>query len=237
MQLPQVPFQIKYGIISNALFKADMLEWKYIYVSGRLHKPVRLLQEPTNETAFGSITLQELIVKNRLYALSSSLLTLPPSFTVADILVKIAGLSYSGDFRMQVGEHPDKVQNLVQGDVAGFFDLYQPFLRHFLEEGYLVSTDESRDALEELLSVPSSPSMQLRDLQTVSCETSTFDATKHHLEVPPSFSITDPSLLEGQIRSRIANTALSQSLKGIVSAGFRKSAVYAGLKVLKKFKK
>ena len=241
IQLPHVPFQIKYGIISSTLFKQDLLDWKYLYVAGRLHKPVRLLQEPSEEGAFGDVSLEEMMERNRRYALSCSLLMLPPAFSVADVLIQISGLSYLGDFRMQVGEHPDKVQNLVQGDVAGFFDLYQPHLKELRQQGFLRpdtgSGQEGEEKLDLLLSTPSSPSLQLQDLQAIACSKASFEPSQHSLLLPPSMANVSHELLGTRIGERIASNALSQSLKGIVTAGVRKSMVYAGLKVLKKFKR
>ena len=36
--------QIKYGVISRADLEADLMTWSTLYLAGRLHKPVRLLE-------------------------------------------------------------------------------------------------------------------------------------------------------------------------------------------------
>lgn len=65
-------------------------------------------------------------------AMSTSLLLLPRSFAEEDLLVKIAGLSYSGDPRMSVpgAENPEKVKNIVRGpgSLLGFRHLYKEVL-------------------------------------------------------------------------------------------------------------
>ncbi len=38
---------IKYGVISTKNILADLNEWKWLYVSGRLHKPVTIIKDNT----------------------------------------------------------------------------------------------------------------------------------------------------------------------------------------------
>ena len=46
-----VPFEdrvIKYGVVATEKLVTDLLDWDSLYISGRLHKPVRLLVLPSN---------------------------------------------------------------------------------------------------------------------------------------------------------------------------------------------
>ena len=36
--------QIKYGVISRADLEADLMNWTTLYLAGRLHKPVKILE-------------------------------------------------------------------------------------------------------------------------------------------------------------------------------------------------
>ena len=54
----------------------------------------------------------------------AALLLLGDTFTELDLYMSVAGLSYAGDFRMGVGENPNKVSNIVMGNIPGFRALY-----------------------------------------------------------------------------------------------------------------
>ena len=41
--------RIKYGVIRTDRLITDLLDWDTLYVSGRLHKPVKMLIQPTNQ--------------------------------------------------------------------------------------------------------------------------------------------------------------------------------------------
>ena len=94
---------IKYGVISTSKLISDMLDWETLYVSGRLHKPVLFLQEKSDPD------LDFAMRTNYQNAVHTSLLLLPETFTEEQLFLTITGLSYSGDFRMTVGE--DKKQS------------------------------------------------------------------------------------------------------------------------------
>ena len=88
---------IKYGVISTAALLEDLNEWTTLYVSGRLHKPVRLLMEPSGEY---SAALSQALRMNLHHALRVSALLLPERFDEMQLFSTIAGLSYTGDVRM-----------------------------------------------------------------------------------------------------------------------------------------
>lgn len=97
---------MKYGVMSRQQFLDDMLNWKFLYVSGRLHKPVQMLKT--------SPLIDFAVQRNRDSAMLTALLLLPNSFSEIDLYIKIAGLSYFGDPRMSIGENPQKVINFYQ---------------------------------------------------------------------------------------------------------------------------
>lgn len=111
---------MKYGVVSTADLIEDLCDWRFLYAAGRMHKPIRVVaSRPDIEGA---------AYQNHLAALTAVLLSLPATFSALDVYLRIAGLSYEGDFRMNFGENPDKVLNIVTGSSARFHQLYAPLL-------------------------------------------------------------------------------------------------------------
>jgi mitochondrial translocator assembly and maintenance protein 41 len=75
-------------------------------------------------------------------AVRAALLMLPERFTEEDLFLKIAGISYRGDFRMIFGENPHKVFNIVYAQSDAFKEKYAPIIQdlpnvNYLEDGSL----------------------------------------------------------------------------------------------------
>ena len=60
-------------------------------------------------------------------ACASALLLLPERFEETSLYTTISALSYTGDPRMSLGEHPDKALQIAAGQVESFRLLYAPF--------------------------------------------------------------------------------------------------------------
>ena len=105
---------VKYGVVSEHSFFKDLFSWKFLYLGGRLHKPVKWLTE--KEPAFF-----QAVHYNLNAALLTALLLLPESFSEQELYITIASLSYTGDFRMNIGEDRRKVSNIVLGNVIRYF--------------------------------------------------------------------------------------------------------------------
>ncbi|KAK2726907.1 hypothetical protein QYM36_007677 [Artemia franciscana] len=114
---------IKYGVVSRESFIEDLLDWNSLYVSGRLHKPVLVLQNYDD----GDIKMA--LEQNLYSALHASLLLLPESFTEERLCHTLASLSYRGDFRMKFGEDRSKVSNIVKCQMEHFRSLYEPVIK------------------------------------------------------------------------------------------------------------
>ena len=112
---------MKYGVIHSEDLLDDLLTWRHLYAAGRLHKPVRVL-------SCGAPRLLAAARENLRHALRAALLQLPRRFTAVQLYTAVAGLSYTGDFRMVVGENPNKVANIVEGSLRQFHALYAPLL-------------------------------------------------------------------------------------------------------------
>lgn len=98
----------------------DLEEWETMYLAGRLQKPVKILRQ---DAKLGLATK-----KNLENAIRVSLLMLPERFTEEELYLKIAGLSYSGDFRMRIGENPYKVFNIVYAQMDAFREKYDSII-------------------------------------------------------------------------------------------------------------
>lgn len=78
------------------------MDWRWLYVAGRLHKPVLDVIPPFEN-------LQKELDENRKSAMQLALLQMPETFTLTELLTTITSLSYTGDFRMKIGEDRKKV--------------------------------------------------------------------------------------------------------------------------------
>merc|ERR1712013_648332 len=93
-------------------------------------------------------------------AMHTALLLLPGKFTEEQLFLTIAGLSYTGDFRMVVGEDRNKVSNIVRPQIDRFRELYINTLKinapYLHVGGGLFEQDMSIDRrMEYLRRVPS----------------------------------------------------------------------------------
>jgi mitochondrial translocator assembly and maintenance protein 41 len=241
MRITRYPHRLmKYGVISRRKFLEDMLEWKYLYVAGRLHKPVQILKSQPH--------IKHAMERNRENAILTSLLLLPPRFTESDLFLTIAGLSYIGDPRMKYGENPKKVMNLVSGSMLSYRLIYSHAI---------LSTAKSADL--QATELPDQPYFGIRpDTRSI------FAATKYIYQQDSSAArrwILCESLPKSMkslllIRSRskylrerppkrtairaslstiVAKSATTQSIKGLVSAGLVKCSLYIFSKLTKRF--
>ncbi|KAF7490040.1 Phosphatidate cytidylyltransferase [Sarcoptes scabiei] len=119
---------IKYGIISDNDFINDLLDWETLYISGRLHKPTALLKGPDRNDTELFHRVQNSFQTNLQSALHASFLLLSERFTEEQLYLSIAGLSYSGDFRMWFGEDRSKVLKIVRPQVENFHKIYDPII-------------------------------------------------------------------------------------------------------------
>jgi len=165
---------VKYGAIGEETLLRDLLLWDSLYVSGRLHKPVRFLggdeagglRGPARPLGGGDpggagwaaggagpagpagadwaaggappvsagALLGPAVEVNRSRALLLAALLMPPGpFSEAELLGRVAGLSYAGDVRAGVAEDPRKVERIVAGSLGALRADYAPHLRQAFE--------------------------------------------------------------------------------------------------------
>ena len=217
--------RIKYGVISTAQLTEDLRDWRHLYVAGRLHKPVATLRADEE--------IERAQQANLDHALDAARLMLPESFSERDLYRAAAGLSYLGDYRMQFGENPHKVRNIVDGNIDAFNTLYsgalartglvagaapepepEPGSRMF-EQG--VSSSERAAVLERL-----PPALLQRTLAIHGSGTELSE-----LAGSPELA---PALRQA-VGEVVRTSARAQSLQALVTAGVVKCAVYLGQKL------
>ncbi|XP_076803686.1 phosphatidate cytidylyltransferase, mitochondrial-like isoform X2 [Clavelina lepadiformis] len=238
---------IKYGVISEDNLVQDLVKWDTLYVAGRLHKPVHIVQHDFE----ASPKLLEGLKANLIGALLTSLLILPESFSETELFHTIAGLSYSGDFRMTLGEDRNKVSNIVNSNLERFQQLYYPVL-----EGVCETSRQMRAPLRSFIywdkekrriDQDKSPQIQHLHLQKLPFHLQTslcrvFDIEARHVRdveeiLKSAARYPDLSdVIQQSVINIVKNTNKSQSLKGILSAGPWTSIKYSGNKLKKMFK-
>ena len=108
---------IKYGVTTVDNLCADLLNWRTLYLAGRMHKPLRIIKDDARVRLTQQVNLTS--------AVRAALLTLPDEFSETQLFERIAGISYSGDPRMWLpAENRGKVTNIVRKQGPQFRELY-----------------------------------------------------------------------------------------------------------------
>lgn len=218
---------IKYGVVSVGDICRDLKSWNAIYLAGRLHKPISILY---NSGSKESVLVEEAMVLNRQHALNTAvLLDGRESVSSFDLFARIASLSYAGDFRMTFGENPNKVANIVNKNEREFHLIYQeivdasPYIQH-VNPHYTL--DVSVPARAELLQMLPTA---LRDR--------IFSKSKPPVQQYARVLAKDlkNKRLKQKLNAIVYRSSVSQSLKGILTAGLWKSTVYIGKKLYKTY--
>ncbi|KAG5835834.1 hypothetical protein ANANG_G00248210 [Anguilla anguilla] len=223
---------IKYGVISTDSLIDDLLHWKTLYVAGRLQKPVKILLQSEDGK------LRAALVGNLKSAVTASFLMLPESCAEEDLFVQIAGLSYSGDFRMVIGEDKSKVLNIVKENLQHFRILYSHILQecpqvvYKPQQGKLEVDKSPEGQFTQLMALPRT--LQQRITRLVDPPGKNRDVEEILLQVAQ-----DPDcglVVQQGISSIVKSSSISQSAKGIVTAGLMKTFSYSTKKVWKMWK-
>lgn len=225
---------IKYGVISEKSLVEDLLDWNFLYLSGRLHKPVHMLVKPEDNSQ-----LDTSLKQNLQSAIHAALLLLPEHFTELNFYKSIAALSYNGDFRMVFGEDKDKVSNIVLPQLQNFRELYSSVLPRFGNYMDVQQLDRIAITCRQDIS-PMTRIYHLNQLpRTVQkCLVKTWVKGKQSKDTEDCLRAIayDPecsSKVDFCLRKIVWNSSISQSLKGIITAGIVKSIVYSAKKIQK----
>jgi mitochondrial translocator assembly and maintenance protein 41 len=157
--------KLKYGIVQVDDLLKDLQDWSYLYIAGRMHKPI--VPIPLNEyrrlgsskiaVVSSALRVQEAQEQRNLPAAFATALLYrwldadpsvtsdAASFQDIDVYQQIVGLSYSGDPRLGAFEDPKKMQNIVQSQYSKFISLYQPIAQTLVREGFLSITSTTKN--------------------------------------------------------------------------------------------
>lgn len=203
---------IKYGVVATSDLIRDCTQWPYLYLAGRLQKPVTIVTEHVPEQVAGALE------QNLSQALSAALILLPAKFTAYELFYKVAQLSYRGDFRMVFGENPNKVQNIVRPQVTKFLSLYDEQINK--RSRLLHKTSATSD--EVTFEVDKSPEGLRILLEDVP------------MRCRPTGSTPDKDLAMNLAATVFKSSAI-QSIKNIPTAGIIKAIKYSYSKAKKTF--
>ncbi|OPJ75157.1 phosphatidate cytidylyltransferase, mitochondrial isoform X3 [Patagioenas fasciata] len=220
---------IKYGVISTDTLIDDLLHWKTLYVAGRLQKPVKILTQNENSK------LQAALVSNLRSAVTAAFLMLPESFSEEDLYMQIAGLSYSGDFRMVIGEDRWKVQNIVKPNVPHFQKLYSNILRDSPQVVYKhhlgrLEIDKSPEGqFTQLMTLPRTLQQKITSLVGPPGKNRDVEEILLQVAHDPDCGLVVHQGISGIVRS----SSIVQSAKTVLTAGAKKSVTYSMRKLYK----
>ncbi|CAM4751680.1 unnamed protein product [Rotaria magnacalcarata] len=207
----------KYGIISRRHLIRDLLDWETLYVAGRLQKPVSVMKIDQSDQ-----DLLYALKTNLNSALHVALLLLPEQFTLRDLFLKITSLSYQ-----------------VLPQVDAFVELYSNLI---LNDSYLhwnktrtlntiVQQDVTAAAIfRRLLALPKFVIQNLMEMTTLK--------TRQHQDAEEVIrklcvSTQRKEKIEHAVGSIVTRSSISQTFKGLFTAGFLRSARYTIAKLQK----
>ncbi|CAF3383984.1 unnamed protein product [Rotaria sp. Silwood1] len=207
----------KYGVISRKHLIRDLLDWETLYVAGRLQKPVHVIQIDQAD--------QDLIyaLKTNLNsALHVALLLLPEEFTLKDLFLKITSLSY------QVLPQIDLFINLYSNLILNDTHLHWNKTRTL---DTIVKQDVTPTAIfKRLLTLPKHVINNIMD--SITLKTRQYQDTEEVIR-KLCLSTQRTEKIEHAVRSIVKRSSLTQTFKGLLTAGFFRSTRYA-LEKLKK---
>lgn len=241
--------KIKYGVVNMDTMLSDVSKWDTLYLAGRLHKPVKILRDEPR--------MRFVNQANLINAVRTALLILPEEFSELDLYKTVAGISYMGDPRMTVGENPNKVKNIVQNQFLNFRNLYSSVLDVLPNvemthssamklpgsEIPVCSVRQTMDPVFRGNMVFRLPDTFREKLYThyknkyslVASETPVASETSQCGKFEQDIA-SDPELagaVSKAIRSTVAWPSLTQSVKGVLTAGVGRSIKYATEKLQK----
>jgi translocator assembly and maintenance protein 41 len=233
--VPMDGVTIKYGVTTVDNLCSDLLNWRSLYLAGRMHKPLRIIRDDARVRLTQQVNLTS--------AVRAALLTLPSDFSEVQLFERITGISYGGDPRMILpAENRGKVGNIVRNQGSQFKELYYRLVTglpgvHWQAGSVDIQQDTSpRARSAHLRKLPSNLLAGVRRNYAASSTFPPLEADESAYWVRLAGDENLPSVLTAEMNKIVLYPASIQSLKGIVSAGIGKSIRYSFAKVGKWWK-
>jgi translocator assembly and maintenance protein 41 len=229
---------------------SDLLNWRTLYLAGRMHKPLRIIKDDARVRLTQQVNLTS--------AVRVALLTLPESFSETELFETITRISYAGDPRMMLpAENRGKVGNIVRKQGPQFKELYHRLVTglpgvHWPMSLHTIQQDVSPHARAALLrKLPSNLLTKVKNNSDIRSATSSApeDDSAYWIQLASHDKLGDV-LTQGKepllmVTNHLRSTRITemndivrypatvQSVKGVVSAGLGKSVRYSAAKVRK----
>jgi translocator assembly and maintenance protein 41 len=238
-------------------------------MSGRLHKPVKIIKKSPNPHhttfRFGHNTpidpnknqeeladnfsfeyfnksLDLALQTNLQNVLHTSLLLLPEKFTLDELFLCIAHISYSGDLRMIVGENKQKCFNIVRPQMNRFTELYKPYLIKETFEKYLECSFETGQCHQYLNHATIYHHLNQLPKSLIKTIIMRKFTRSHYYDMEEYvFKLTNridyKEIISDAVKSIVKYTSTVQAAKGVLTAGLFKTVNYSMRKLRKMLKR
>ncbi|PFH54071.1 hypothetical protein AMATHDRAFT_136079 [Amanita thiersii Skay4041] len=232
--VPMNGVMIKYGVTTVDNLCSDLLNWRTLYLAGRMHKPLKIIKDDARVRLTQQVNLTS--------AVRAALLTLPGEFPETQLFERIAGISYMGDPRMVLPvENRGKVTNIVRKQGPQFKELYHRLVVglpgvHWPAHSTMIQQDTAAQArAAHLKKLPSNLLTRVRESCAREAEGTepVFDADESAYWVQLAGNERLPEILTREMSEIVRYPATMQTLKGIVSVGIGKSLRYSTAKIQK----
>ncbi|KAJ7505310.1 mitochondrial matrix Mmp37-domain-containing protein [Mycena galericulata] len=230
--VPMSGVTIKYGVTTVDNLCNDLLNWRSLYLAGRMHKPLRIIKDDARVRLTQQVNLTS--------AVRAALLTLPPDFSETQLFERIAAISYLGDPRMLLpAENRNKVSNIVRHQAPQFKELYHRLVVglpgvHWPAHLSTIQQDTSPHArAAHLKKLPANLLTGVKNNYDRSAPTPSYEADESAYWIRLAGDERLPAALGEELRRIVRYPATVQSLKGITSAGLGKSVRYGAAKIRK----
>uniref|UniRef100_A0A8R1TWX2 Phosphatidate cytidylyltransferase, mitochondrial n=1 Tax=Onchocerca volvulus TaxID=6282 RepID=A0A8R1TWX2_ONCVO len=221
---------IKYSVIDTDDLLLDLIDWKWMYLAGRLQKHVIDVVSPSSRITYA-------MKKNRSSALQAALLLMPDKFMLPQLYNEIISLSYRGDFRMLFGEDKNKIGRIAEGSRAQLNQIYLPLLKADKDvsiQGCTIEQDRCNAVFfKRILELP------LNVLWNLQRRINSKNGTQNDIEeIAASLArrLDGPKPVAAAIEDIVWRYALQQTAKNVFSAGIRRSVAYAFTKITRMLK-